>query len=134
MSMVISKGMGRIALAIGEIVIKLPSFHNGQLYFIHGLLGNLNESERWNLHRHPQLAQVYHCGPLGLWLVMKRYRSIVRRTLTTAERDTMPFVGIDNNAANVAIDDGKFILFDYGNVGWYYVEPSNYLDDSDTSA
>jgi hypothetical protein len=51
---------------------------------------------------------------------MKRYRNIVNRQLTEDERRTLPFIGIDDNGANVAIDEGKLILVDYGNPTWFY--------------
>lgn len=121
--MQINKGMGRIVISIGKYAIKFPSFHNGQQLFVMGMIGNLNESERWQNYAHPQLAQVYHCGPLGLWLVMKRYHNIVNRRLSKEERRDLPFIGIDDNGANIATDNGKLVLIDYGNADWYLVKP-----------
>lgn len=119
----VTRGTNRLVFAIGNVAIKIPSLHNGPRYFVQGMLSNMLEDEYWRLHRHRQLAPVYHCGPLGLWQVMKRYRNIINRRLTTEERSTLPFINIDDNGANIAIDNGELVMIDYGNVDWYYVAP-----------
>lgn len=119
----VTRGANRLVLAIGNVVIKIPSLHNGPRYFVQGMLSNMLEDEYWRLHRHRQLAPVHHCGPLGLWQVMKRYRNIINRRLTTEERSTLPFINIDDNGANIAIDNDELVLIDYGNVDWYYLAP-----------
>ncbi len=115
-----TNGVTRRVFFIGNFAIKFPSLQYGMRYFVMGMLGNILEREHWRLHQHPQLAPAYCCGPFGLWLVMKRYRSIVNRQLTDDERRSLPFIGIDDNGANIAIDDGKLILVDYGNHDWFY--------------
>lgn len=116
----ISHGVSRVVIGIGNIVIKLPSLLHGQQFFVHGMLGNLLEHEHWAVAHHPQLAPVYHCGPFGLWLVMRRYRQLLTRPLTREEMEAMPFIGIDNNGHNAAMEDGRIVLIDYGNLSWYY--------------
>jgi hypothetical protein len=128
--MKMAHGVNRVVLAIGGVAIKLPSLRNGPRYFVHGMLSNLLEHNHWHLAKHPQLAPVYHCGPFGLWLVMKRYRTILDRSLTVDEMASLPFIGIDNNGANVAVEDGQLVLVDYGNVDWYYVVPPSLLETS----
>ena len=118
--MKVSNGITRTVLAIGGIVVKFPSLRHGRRYFVMGMLGNVLEREHWRLYQHPQLAPAYHCGPFGLWLVMKRYRNIVNRQLTEDEKRTLPFIGTDDNGANVAIEGDKLILVDYGNPTWFY--------------
>lgn len=117
------RGMSRTVLLIGPWAVKIPSARHGARLFVLGLLGNLNEAERWRLSHHPQLAPVVLCGPLGLWLVMRRYRQVLRRRLTPAERATLPFLGLDNNGANVARAAGRLVLVDYGNPDWSLVVP-----------
>jgi len=97
----------------------MPSFRNGSRYFVTGMLGNILECEHWKVTHHSNLAPVYHCGIIGLWLVMKRYKTILDRLLTNEELSQFPFLNIDNNGENIAIDDGILVLIDYGNVGWY---------------
>lgn len=82
------------------------------------MYGNILEVDHWRKSRHPNLAPVYVVGPFGLWLVMKRYRTLVRRRLTAEEVDALPFIGLDNNGANVAWDNGRFVVIDYGESDW----------------
>lgn len=119
--MQIALGVSRTALLIGPYAIKVPSFRNGARYFVLGMLGNILERDHWRMSHHPQLAPVYGRGPLGLWVVMKRYHCILDRLLTPEEQASFPFLGIDNNGANVAVDNGELVLIDYGNTGWYLV-------------
>lgn len=114
----IARGAGRTVLLLGGLAVKFPSPRNGARYFVTGMLANLLERDHWRMSRHPNLAPVIACGPLGLWLVMPRYRTLVRRRLTPAELAQLPFLGVDNNGDNVAAQDGRLILIDYGNVGW----------------
>ncbi|MCC6454189.1 MAG: hypothetical protein IT328_04550 [Caldilineaceae bacterium] len=132
--MQIRRGVTRSVLLIGNLAIKFPSLRHGQRYFIYGMLGNVLESSHWKQCNHHNLAPVYHCGPFGLWLVMKRYRTILERSLTADELATLPFIGIDNNGANVAVEDGRLILVDYGNVGWYYIAEENRSESLATQA
>lgn len=111
-------GVGRRVLLVGPYAVKVPSLHNGWLYFIYGLLGNLLEALRWEATRHPQLAPVLHRGPLGLWLVMRRYPHVLTRRLTAEELATLPFLEVDNNGENIAWDGQRFVLLDYGNTAW----------------
>ena len=120
MSNLIKSGVTRNVICVGNIVIKFPRAHHGIRYFVMGMLGNILEYEHWNLHKHPRLAPVYDCGPLGLWLVMKRYKHILNRQLTDSERKLFPFIDIDDNGANIADEDGVLILFDYGNPSLFY--------------
>jgi hypothetical protein len=116
----IARGVNRFVVGFGNIVIKLPSLRYGSRYFVQGMLSNLLEHNHWHICKHPQLAPVYHCGPLGLWLIMRRYRHVLSRRLTEQERRTLPFIGIDDNGTNVAVDNGRLVLVDYGNVDWFY--------------
>lgn len=116
--MQVNFGVTRTVYAVGSVVIKVPRLRHGPRYFLYGMLSNLLEHNRWHLTRHPNLAPVYHCGPFGLWLVMKRYRRLLRRRLTACEREALPFTGIDDNGHNVAVDDGRLVLVDYGNIDW----------------
>jgi len=115
-----TNGVTRRVFFIGNFAIKFPNLQHGMRYFVMGMLGNILEREHWRLYQHPQLAPAYHCGPFGLWLIMKRYRNIVNRQLTEDERRALPFIGIDDNGTNIAIDNGKLILVDYGNHDWFY--------------
>lgn len=124
------RGMTRTVVLVGNWAIKFPSLRNGQLLFIYGMLGNLREHGHWSLYHHPNLAPVYHCGPLGLFLIMKRYRNVVTRRLLQNEIARLPFKGIDNNGTNIALDDGKFVLFDYGNQDWEYVASDEEIGES----
>ncbi|KPV55048.1 hypothetical protein SE17_00165 [Kouleothrix aurantiaca] len=117
----VGRGVSRTAILIGPYAIKVPSFRHGARYFVMGMLGNILERDHWRMSHHPQLAPVYACGPLGLWLVMKRYTVVLDRLLTPEEQASFPFMNIDNNGANVASDNGKLVLIDYGNTGWYLV-------------
>lgn len=115
----IKQGVNRTVLLVGPVAIKFPSWRNGARYFVSGQLGNILEAEHWRMSQHPNLAQVYHRGPLGLWLVMKRYRFVLCRRLTERELETLPFINIDNNGHNVAVEESRLILLDYGNSDWY---------------
>ena len=117
--MVICRGASRTVLLIGPWAIKIPTLRHGQRMFVLGIYGSIQESEAWRLTRHPNLAPVFWCAPFGLLLIMRRYHQIVTRRLTPEERDTLPFIGIDDNGANVAQDGGRLVLIDYGNTGWY---------------
>lgn len=117
-------GVTRAVLLIFNFAIKFPSFKYGQRYFVYGCLGNLLERDHWKLHHHPQLAPVYFCAPLGLFLIMKRYHTLLNRRLTHNERNSLPFSNIDDNGHNIAYDQGKFILIDYGNADWFYDLPT----------
>lgn len=118
----IGRGISRTAFLVGNYAVKVPSFRHGVLYFVFGLLGNLLEYSHWQRSRHPNLAPVYWCAPFGLLLVMRRYRHLLDRLLTEEEKKQLPFINIDDNGRNVAIDtSGRLILFDYGNPGMYLV-------------
>lgn len=52
---------------------------------------------------------------------MRRYHELLDRRLTAAERATLPFIGIDDNGANIAVAHGQLVLIDYGNSDWYLV-------------
>lgn len=117
-------GATRFVILAGNVAIKFASPRYGLRFFLYGLLGNVLERDHWRMQRHPQLAPVYWCGPMGMVLVMKRYRQIVNRRLTPEERETLPFVSIDDNGHNIAEDDGRFVLFDYGDAGWFYCLPT----------
>lgn len=114
----IARGVSRTVLLIGPWAIKAPSLRNGQRYFVKGMYGNILEADHWRKSRHPNLAPVYAVGPFGLWLVMRRYRTLVRRRLTNEEIAALPFIGLDNNGANVAWDNGRFVVIDYGESDW----------------
>lgn len=122
----IKHGATRAVFLIGGWAIKIPSFRYGQRYFVYGCLGNILERDHWKIQGHPQLAPVYFCFPLGLFLVMKRYRDLVIRRLTEDEKNTLPFTNFDDNGHNFAYEDGKLVLFDYGNVNFFYSLPTDY--------
>lgn len=116
----IERGVSRIVILVGNWAIKLPYVREGQRYFVQGMLGNVVENHHWRTHRHPSLAPVYFCAPLGLLLVMKRFGTVLDRLLTDDEIGTIPFYGIDNNGSNIALENGKFVVIDYGNEGIYF--------------
>ena len=122
--MPIRRGMSRTVWLVGRWAIKVPRARHGARFFVLGMLGNLNEAERWRLLRHPRLAPVRACGPLGLWLVQPRYRHFLGRRLTRSERAAFPILNLDDNGANVAVGPTGLVLVDYGNPDWYLVLPA----------
>lgn len=116
---VIKKGIGRTVVLIGSFAIKFPSFRNGVLHFVYGMLANLLEGERWGLSKSKYLAPVYITGPFGLFSINKRYKSLLARRLTSKELERLPFINFDNNGNNAAMDNGQIVLIDYGNPGMY---------------
>lgn len=124
--MQIRHGATRLVLLIGSLAIKFPSFRYGQRYFVYGCLGNVLERDHWHMQRHPQLAPVYWCAPLGLLLIMKWYRTLMDRRLTAEERAELPFSNIDDNGHNVAIEGRRPILIDYGDATNFYCLPTKW--------
>lgn len=113
--------MGRTALLVYGVVVKVPSLRNGIKYFVMGMLANILERERWTLSKHPMLAPVYWCAPFGLVSVQKRCEPVLPRLLTSEEVAALPFIGYDNNGHNAAITEAGVVLVDYGNPGMYLI-------------
>lgn len=67
--MKITQGSSRIVFIFENYVLKIPSFKQYD-HFLLGLLGNLRERKMSG--RHPDLAKVCWCFPLGLCLCMER--------------------------------------------------------------
>lgn len=105
----------------GSYAFKVPSFRHGTLYFVMGMLGNLLERDIWRRSHHPMLAPLYVSAPFGLLNVYRRYRTLLRRTLTKAELATLPFINFDNNGHNIALEDGRLVVIDYGNLDAYFI-------------
>lgn len=122
--MPIKRGVSRTVLLVGRWAVKLPSWRNGAIFWLRGLLANCLEAERWQLSHHPHLARVIWCAPLGVIQVMVRYDRLVGVPLPQGALAVFPFIQpawcIDNNGANIAVaDDGRLILIDYGDDGMY---------------
>lgn len=120
--MKICRGMSRFVLLVGPWAIKIPRFSHeeGARSFVRGMLANLNETNFWQISRHPALAEVLLCGPLGLILVMRRYDAPLGRRLTSDEMRRLPLINFDNNGQNVAVGQrGELVAIDYGNADCY---------------
>jgi hypothetical protein len=118
----VARGASRLVLLVGPWAIKLPSWRNGTRYLVQGMLANMLEAERYRASQGDRrLMQVYACGPLGRFLLARRYRMTLTRRLTPDELRTLPLLNLDNNGHNVAVgDDGTLIALDYGDGECYY--------------
>lgn len=110
-------GLSRLVILAGPVAIKLPRVWSSDGMLLLGLLGNTLERDRYRRSRgHPALARVLWCAPFGLLLVMRRYQALAPGPLSAAELARLPFVNVDNKAENIAIERGRHVVLDYGNV------------------
>lgn len=133
--MSIKSGVSRIVLLIGRYAIKIPRCNRGDDFFVLGMQGNILERERWRASKrdypngHPALAPIYFCFPFGLLLIMKRYRMMLDRPLTREEIAALPFINVDNNGNNAALDEqGRIVIIDYGNCDMHYVSTQTFTE------
>jgi hypothetical protein len=114
-------GHSRAVVLVGSVALKFPK-PTSSWSFVTGMIGNILEAQRWQGVNHPQLARVYWCAPLGLCLIMKRYRQ-TPYYLTKDEYNALPYDGVDFKPANFAIENNRIVLLDYGNNDFGYKEP-----------
>jgi hypothetical protein len=67
---VVTIGLTRNVLLVGNVAIKFPTSKNWPL-FLHGLLANMQERQ-YSTTGDPRLCPVLFASRLGFWLVMQR--------------------------------------------------------------
>lgn len=121
---IIRYGLSRLVILIGPVAVKLPRVWASDGITLLGLIGNTLERDRYaRAGGHPALARVLWCAPLGIVLVMRRYRELAAGPLSPEELSRLPFVNVDNKAENIAVEGGRYVVLDYGNVDQHLVLP-----------
>lgn len=120
----IKKGTTRWVWLCGNYAIKTPSLYSWKA-FLQGLLANMQERYWWNSLKHPRLAKVYYCDPLGFCLIMERAEYTLEEQTCVNTRALDYFMGfcnvceeeglpVDPTPSNVGVFNGTYKLIDYG--------------------
>ena len=112
--MSVKSGATRRVLKFTNFVVKLPSVRSYRL-FLNGLLANLQEREFSKIGRN-DLAKVFFCDVLGLFLVMERAEDVNYLGFTWEE--------VKDFVKRKYADDemGEFMLSDNKAENWGYVK------------
>lgn len=101
--MKIKHGTTRIVFLIGKYAIKIPNIRNWSL-FLHGLLGNMQESEFSKIKGLP-LCPVILSGVGGLFIIMPKVD-----VKSTSDPDRFYYLDKFNNLLDNLKDDDKRVI------------------------
>lgn len=117
----ITHGVNRIVVLIGELAIKFPNPIYGMEYFVSGMYANIRERKFWKNHPNHKMAKSYFVFILGLFLICKRYRTLATKKLSKAQLKQFPFIELDNNGNNFAVQNNDIVVLDYGGAGTMWI-------------
>ena len=120
--MKIERGCTRIVFVFKKFVIKIPNLLVQYDHFLYGLLANLQEKNMYGKHK--DLAKVFYCNKLGIFLIMEKAEVVSNDIdigefcdlLTDKYKDDKlkEFMLSDWKPSNWGYIRGRLVKIDYG--------------------
>ena len=114
------EGCYRIVFMLKKIVIKVPNFLSGWMFFIFGINANLREYLHNRDNTNPFLCPIFFRDFLGFCIIMPRCEELTDEEFMTLDYKTFQENGVfaEYKANSFGHLNGKIVCFDYDKSGW----------------